>query len=370
MLKKFGLPTLVILALIIINQPTFGQEEEKFKPSGKVWGYMFGDMLYKVGGDTLKFGKGEYANMPKDAIGGKLRRVYFGYDYNISPKWSTRFLSEGTAGTTTPAGNFGMVIKLGYLEFKDVIKHIPNSTLRLGLIPTPVFAFPEKSWGYRSVEKEALDLRGLGNSVDQGASFQGSFDTKNTAGFTLMIGNGSGNKPIIGKHLEYYASVHKKFFNNKLNVEFMFDHKKVDSELSSTLTRLFLSYELPHFRFGAEVAPNNVKEKVTVEGVKKVVNTEPLLASTFASAELYKNLWLFLRFDYLNPDLNYSSSYKYANIGQNYNESLFIGGLQWLVNSNVNVMPNLYVSTYHRKTEVFTHRKPDIVMRTTAYFVF
>ena len=361
-----------LFLLLFVYNSAVAQDAKKedFKPSGKIWGYMFGDVFYKAGGDTLLFGKSEYAGNEKNAIGAKLRRVYFGYDYNISPKWSTRFLLETTASTTTPGGNFGVVVKLGYLQYKNVFKFIPNSKLSVGLIPTPVFAFPEKSRGYRSVEKEALDLRGLGNSVDQGASFEGNFDKKGTSGFTVMIGNGSGNKPTVGKYLEYYLSVHKKFFKNRLNLEVMLDHKKIDKELNKTLLRGFVSYEVPKFRVGIEISPNFIDEKVIVGTQKVEAHTQPLLTSFFASPKLHKNVWMFLRYDYLNPDLNYNKDYKYANTAQNYDENLFIAGLQIIIHEKVNIMPNLYINTYNKKKDAVVDRKADFVLRTTVYFIF
>ncbi|MDZ7614496.1 MAG: hypothetical protein U5K51_12925 [Flavobacteriaceae bacterium] len=92
------LPFIILLIFVFINFNGNAQEQEQaFKPSGKIWGLMFGDVFYKAAGDTLAFGRSEYAKEPTESLGAKLRRVYFGYDFNISPRWSTRFLLEGTS---------------------------------------------------------------------------------------------------------------------------------------------------------------------------------------------------------------------------------------------------------------------------------
>ena len=42
------------------------KEIKDFKPSGKVWGYVFGDYYYKVHADSLNRGNTQYSNIAKD----------------------------------------------------------------------------------------------------------------------------------------------------------------------------------------------------------------------------------------------------------------------------------------------------------------
>jgi len=350
------------------------EQAENFKPNGKIWGYTFGDVIYKVEGDTLTFGRSEFAKTEKGVIGGKLRRIYFGYDYNLSPKWSTRLLFESNASTITPSGNFGIVVKLGYLEYKNFSEVIPNAKVRVGLIPTPVFAFPEKAWGYRSVEKEALDIRGFSSSTDQGISLEGNFTQEGNSGFTVMVGNGVGNKPETRKYLEYYLSVHKKFFDDKLNLELMTNYKKVDEDLNRILLRGFASYSVSDFRAGIEVSPNLVDEKALLGDESVNIETQPLLLSAFVSPRVLKNTWLFLRYDYFNPDMDYNENIIYRNQAQNYDEHLFIAGVQIEIhnksNHNINIMPNIHINAYDKKKPDIIGRDADVVLRTTVYYNF
>lgn len=371
-LRRDIIPVIFLFAFLGTSAQETPQDD--FKPHGKVWGYTFGDVIYKVGGDDQTFGDSEFADMEKEVLGGKLRRIYLGYDYNLSSKWSTRLLLESNASTSTSDGKFGLVVKLGYLEYKNFLSAVPNSKLRVGLIPTPVFAFPEKSWGYRSVEKEALDIRGLGSSTDQGISFEGSFDQAGTSGFTVMVGNGVGNKPVTRKYLEYYLSVHKRFFDKKLNLEFMLDYKKVDEELNRMLLRGFASYSVPYFRAGLEVSPNFVDERVTFNSNTISTETKPLLLSSFVSPKLLENTWLFLRYDFFDPDMDYNSEYTYDDFAQNYNEHLFIAGVQIEIHNkldhNISIMPNIHINAYDKKTPDVIGRDADVVLRTTVYYNF
>jgi hypothetical protein len=80
-------------------------DQQVFKPSGKVWGYAFGDYYFKTGGDTSTWSsRAEYSAVPKDVNAFAFRRMYLGYDYKISPVFSTQALFEGGDGILTTKG--------------------------------------------------------------------------------------------------------------------------------------------------------------------------------------------------------------------------------------------------------------------------
>src|SRR5580700_5312714 len=94
----------------------------EFKPHGNLWGYTFGDFAYKSDADNLtgtptapvgaRGGSNQYTGMPANANTFQFRRIYLGYDYDFSPKFSSEFLlaaeddfntgsiTEGTGGTS------------------------------------------------------------------------------------------------------------------------------------------------------------------------------------------------------------------------------------------------------------------------------
>ena len=222
-------------------------------PKGRLWGYSFGDFIYKVQGDTLYWGKTEYAGLKKNSIGSNLRRLYLGYDYKITENFVAKVLMEGTGTTLTSDGKFTFAIKTGYLEWNNFVSFLPNASVKLGLIPTPIFNFPEKTWGYRSVEKDALDLRGLGKLVDQGFSFSTDFDKDKNSGLTFFMGNGTGNKPGIDKYLEYSGSIYKKFYHHQITLELMGDYLQKNEQESTAILRGFFSIEKPSWTYGMEL---------------------------------------------------------------------------------------------------------------------
>src|ERR1700712_2883686 len=72
--------------------------------SGRIWGYAFGDAYYKAHADSLKRGgSNQYTGIPENRNAFQLRRIYLGYDYNISQKFSAELLLA--AEDNFPAGN-------------------------------------------------------------------------------------------------------------------------------------------------------------------------------------------------------------------------------------------------------------------------
>ncbi len=355
-----------ILSYCCFSIESYSQNTEQ---KNRIWGYSFGDLIYKAQGDTLFWGNTEYAGLEEKTIGSNLRRLFIGYDYKITENIKAKVLVESKAATTTKEGRLGLAVIHGQLEWSELVPAIPNSRARVGLIPTPIFALPEKTWGYRSVEKDALDLRGLGKVVDQGLSFSGDFNQQKTAGFSLMVGNGTGNKPGVDKYLEYYASLYKKFLNNQLTVELLGDYARKAPESRQALVRTFISVEKPLWTFGAEVSQAYLDEEVS--GKLQAVN--PLSVSFFLSNKLGflgENWRSFIRYDFYNPATKYDAEGVYASPSQHYNEHSYWIGLHYKMKEKIHFMPNVIINQYERKNQTVTKRISDIVPRMTVYFQF
>ncbi|MCF8245093.1 MAG: hypothetical protein K9J37_00655 [Saprospiraceae bacterium] len=359
----------LFIFLLSFCHPTQAQIKSEPSPKNRIWGYSFGDVIYKAQGDTLYWGNTEYAGLEEKTIGTNLRRLFLGYDSKITENIKARVLVESKATTTTKEGRFGLALIYGHLEWNDIVPAIPNSTVRIGLIPTPIFALPEKSWGYRSVEKNALDLRGIGKVIDQGASFSGDFNDDKTAGFTVMVGNGTGNKPGIDKYLEYYASFYRKLWDNQVTVEILGDFMKENEVTDHAFIRGFLSVEKPLWTFGTEVS--QVYSKELVSGYSQHVN--PRLVSVFFSNKLgfIGEKWRsFLRYDFYDPSTKYHPGGIYTDPSQHYIEHSFWFGLHYGYKDKINIMPNTILNHYKRKNNTVVKRISDIVPRITVYFQF
>ena len=61
--------------------------DSSFKPTGKLWGYTFGDFYYKAHSDSLnRGGANQYTGIEKGRNAFQFRRIYLDYNYNITPK--------------------------------------------------------------------------------------------------------------------------------------------------------------------------------------------------------------------------------------------------------------------------------------------
>ena len=100
---------IVITYLLAHAWPAGAQEkavaDTSFKPSGKLWGYTFGDYYYKAHSDPLnRGGANQYTGIEKGRNAFQIRRVYLGYNYEISPKFAAEVLLAAEDNITTSTG--------------------------------------------------------------------------------------------------------------------------------------------------------------------------------------------------------------------------------------------------------------------------
>src|SRR3954452_19051309 len=119
--------------------------------SGRLWGYAFGDYYYKSHADTLnRGGSNQYTGIPQSRNEFQMRRIYLGYDYNITKKFSAELLLAAedniTTGSGTTSGDlltdnkFSFYIKLANIRWKNIWK---GTDLVVGQAATPGFSLLE-----------------------------------------------------------------------------------------------------------------------------------------------------------------------------------------------------------------------------------
>jgi hypothetical protein len=359
-----------LFAVLLWPFATVAQGQDAFAPSGRLWGYVFGDYYYKAAGEDAGWGTAQYARMGEGMHAAELRRLYLGYDYRFTTNVSSRVLLESNDDATFANGSYGIFLKLGYLAWEQPLSGLPL-TLNVGLIPTPVFAYPERAWGYRSIEKETLNLRGIGRSVDFGASIVGRFDADDRFGYTLMVGNNSGTRPAQDARKAVYVSTNAAFLDRRFNVELMGSRLPTARDGVINVGRVFLGVDPGWASFGLETA------FVRDEAPREIVATSDetvsrLLVSVFTTIPVTTgptSTRIFLRYDYFDPDLDFDVSKAYARSDAFYAEHLIIAGVQFQPVPRVYVMPNLWTN-YYRERGAGASRAVDIVPRVTLYFVY
>src|ERR1035437_4498578 len=153
-------------------------QDSSFKPSGKLWGYAFGDYYYKAHSDTLnRGGANQYTNIEKGSNAFQFRRIYLGYNYDITLRFSAELLLAAEDN----------------IRWKNICK---GTDLVIGQAATPAFPLLiEPIWSYRSIERTISAIR-RSPSFDLGATLQGKFDPETgNYGYNIMVGNGTSAKP-------------------------------------------------------------------------------------------------------------------------------------------------------------------------------
>jgi hypothetical protein len=366
-----------VLTIILCQAQMMAQSAiEEFKPSGKIWGYAFGDFFIKAGGDTATWAsRAEYSGVSKNVYAFSLRRMYLGYDYNISPTFSTTAVLEGSDAVLTAKGERSVFIKSLNVKWKNLFK---GADLVIGQMPTLAYALNiEKIWNYRSIEKNLLDQRGIRPSSDMGIALYGKFDSLGTYGYNLMISNGTGPKPEeltqTGKHKVYAGDVFGYLFDRKIMVDFYADFQTGPNDQYVSNLRGFIAYQTDPITIGFEMF-SGTQHKVKSDAA----NANPFGFSVFARGSIIKDkLNAFARFDSFNPDQHYRDedvllTYNPVSMSKHYNENFITAGLDFMPHKNVHLMPNIWMNSYKAKadTAILVKRKADVVPRLTFYFIF
>jgi hypothetical protein len=353
----------VVFSVIIVASAVFGQD----KPAMKVSGYMFGDYFYNVARDTSISSVSNASNGGiRDLNGFQFRRIYLTFDNTISSSFSTRLRLEGTTGAP--------FIKDAYLKWSGIFT---GSDLTFGLQPTPAFEVAESYWGFRSLEKTILDLRGIAPSRDLGVSLKGSVTSDGMVNYWVLYGNNSSTGAETDKYKRLYAHIDLKP-TEKLRATVYADYKmaaNINDPLSTTTPKktlntnvltaaLFTGYtEKGSFSIGGEGFIQMFNNGY-IHGAAPVVveDKQALGLSLFGNYVITSDVSLVGRYDYYDPN----------TAAKNDLRQLFIAGACWNADKNVAITPNVQIETYEDAAAGTGTRSidPSITGKITFYYTF
>jgi hypothetical protein len=401
-ITKLGFFSLLLASSVAVNAQSSSDADTTFKPHGKLWGYAFGDAAYKGATDEAgRGGSNQYTKVPLNSNEFQFRRIYLGYSYYISKKFSADFLlaaeddfngnlGQGT-GDVLSNGKFSPYVKIADLRWHDIWK---GTDLVIGQSPTPTFAqgaplaedarntqTSEEVWGYRSVERTITDIRRT-SSYDMGVALQGWFDSKGKYGYDFMVANGTGAKPETDQFKWFYGDVYAKFFNKHLIIDLYQDYTRLNwspmvaGQAEATvgtlptannfhhdrnMTKIFAAWTTPKFTLGVEAFQNTIMGDVQAIGTNNkayYLTSKATGVSIFARGAIYKDkLGFFARYDTYDPshDLSEVTNNKnfksYTALTANYEpttkEQFVTLGLDYTPMKKVHIMPNIWLNTYN-----------------------
>lgn len=382
------------------------ETDTAWKPVRRLWGYAFGDFYYNAHADAANRGaETNYNGVPTYRNAFQFRRIYLGYDYDITKKFSVEVLLASEPNGNTPVLGTTVISNGDNLADNKMAFYIKNFALRtrdiwrgtdlvIGEMLTPAFPLlTEKIWGYRSIERTIADFH-RANAYDVGATLQGVFDpaTRNF-GYDVMIGNNSTASLLSaadansGFFKAFYGDVYAKFINQTLIIDLYADHMQTASgtavigQQSRGMFKGFIAYTTPKITFGLEAYTQKIANGVTNTTTKLPEDATVKAISIYAHGAMYKDkLGFFARYDSYNPDNGYNMADTYttntnlAGYSPLTKEHFYTAGLDFTPAKNVHFEPNLWMIQYKdQRAPSVTGYVPDshvLVYRLTFYFVF
>ncbi|MDP4148444.1 MAG: hypothetical protein Q8927_03440 [Bacteroidota bacterium] len=370
--------------------------------SGRLWGYVFGDYFHKGHSDSLnRGGNNQYTNVKKGLDEFQFRRIYIGYDYNISKKFSAEFLFAAEddftgTGDVLSDNKFTPYIKFANVRWKDFLFN--GNDLVIGLQPTPAFPYmTENLFTFsRPVERTITDIRRT-PSFDFGAGLQGRFNSKDKSafyGYNLLVANGSSAKPqALNTNLYkwFYGDVFVGFLQRHLILDLYADYQRQNwvpgthGHSARQMTKGALIWVDKKFTIGIEGYTNGLKqaEVGTAGAVKDTLDGRATGLTLYAHANIVgSKLRAFFRYDFYNPNTKYDNTTytKYSalySLGTAYepnNKERFLSaGFDYSPVNNIHFIPNIWYNKYIGQQANLTGAAAhdyDVVYRLTFYFTF
>lgn len=319
------------------------------QPSGRVIGALFGDTYLKASGEEQLWGSGQYAGESSERIAVKLRRIQLGYEYRFDQRFSGTVLLEATDTPDVQDLSGDVFVKEAHLTWHNTL-----GDLHIGVITTPLFTYMENAWGYRAIEKEVLQIYTDESSTALGVSFVG--DANDHVGYHLMVGS-------YGAGTALYGSTQIQL-GHGLHTELMLGMLPREGD-AMQVGRVFLGLDNDWGNFG--ISATGASE---VDGDKEATR---LIGSAFAVVPLTRAatpINLFTRYDYYDPDLDFSETANYDNPEAFYRQHLMIAGLDVQVHPRISFMPNVWINAYTPRTDTYPSRDADVVLRLTIRLAF
>jgi len=280
----------MILLLII----TFG-----FAYNGSITGVTYFDGTWENGTPAFNF-----------------NRQYFNYAIEMSNDMKLKVVFDAgrTNKLTDASGNIEdsrlvVFLKKAQLDYKS-----NWGKTSLGLIGTNAYGVQEKNWGYRFIEKSAMDKNNFVSTADLGIGFSRNFFDDLNLGIQLVNGEGYKHPQSDSyQRLSFNATygVSNLLINEGFNLGLAFTYESINSMLS-----VFGGFSFNELRVGAELdflTENNVIQNLT---------------SLTCAYSINNKIDAFARYDVLENEGN---------------EKYFISGIMYDCGSGLLVSPNIRI---------------------------
>ena len=277
-----------------------------------ITGFMFAEG--KIGGVTYF----DYSNTEK-ASGFNFQRQYFGYGGDVSDQVSFKILFD--VGRSDSDTRLTTYLKKAQVNYKSSF-----GKFNFGLIGMNTYGIQESNWGYRFIEKSAIDKYGFSATADIGVGFSRSLiDNLN---LSLLFVNGEGFKKPQGD--KYHKIAFNATYgegnlnkNDGYNAGLVYTTESTDTD-PTTMASVFGGFAGMGLRLGGEY---DLLTKGSVESN---------IISVSANYAVRDNIYIFARYDMVDDNDETDKN------GNNY----LVTGIVLACDGGISVAPNLRMVNY------------------------
>ena len=261
-----------------------------------------------------------------DSSAFNFQRQYISYTGEVSDKINYKIVCD--VGRTNDDTRLVVFLKKAQIDYKT-----SYGKVSMGLIGMNTYGVQEKNWGYRFIEKSAIDKYGFSSTTDIGFGISKSL--RDNLNMSLQISNGEGFKKPQGDK-SHKISFNATYGERKLNkndgynagVVYSIGKSTIDSDKTNMISA-FGGFSGMGLRLGAEY-------DYLTKGSGLSNNAESVILSVSANYGVIDNLDAYFRYDMWD---DYGSLNKK---GANY----YIAGVLFNCGNSLSVAPNIRITTY------------------------
>ena len=278
-------------------------------------------------------------------------RQYFSYGVNVSDDVNFKVIFD--VGRTNNEDLYTWFVKdndsskvtedirlVAFLKKAQIDYRTSYGKISMGLIGMNTYNIQEKNWGYRFIEKSAIDKNGFSSTADLGIGF--SRVLVNQLKMSLQVVNGEGYKnPQSDKyHKIAFNSTygeHNLVKNSGFNAGVVYTTEQTDDK-PNTMISLFGGFSGLGLRLGGQF--NMLKEG----------GIESQIISVSSNYSVTDKLDAFVRYDMFDPNTDELDGWKD-------NSTYLIAGIQLSCGNGLLVAPNIRMESYEDDLDSATEYK-------------
>ena len=255
----------------------------------------------------------------EDGSAFNLNRQYFSYAVDMSDDIKFKVIFD--VGRSATDSRLNTYLKKAQVNYKTSYANIS-----LGLIGMNTYGVQEKNWGYRFIEKSAIDRYGFSSTADIGVGFARSLT--DNLNMSLQVVNGEGFKQPQGDKyhkISFNTTYGERRLNKNdgYNTGIVYSTEATDSEPTNMISA-FGGFAGMGLRLGAEY-------DLLTKG-----DTESSIISVSANYSFMDNKDIFLRYDMYDGDTSVDKD----------GSSYIITGILLSCGNGLSVAPNIRMTSY------------------------